>query len=138
MPQLEREHLFVTSKILCSGMAPRRVESAVRDSLRNLNLAYLDLFLMHWPSHGGAGHVGEDAMEPAQPPKDRERLSPRVLELWRAMEQVMDKGLVRAIGVSNFSIAQVEQLLGSGSQTIPAVNQVSRHELLSRALGFKA
>ena len=113
---LRREHLFVTSKILCSGMAPKRVESALKVSLKNLNLSYLDLFLIHWPS---SSHFF-DATEPVS---KEQKFSPRVEEVWRAMERLMEKGLVRAIGVSNFSLSQVQQLL-QFAKIIPAVNQV--------------
>mgnify|MGYP000677474319 FL=1 len=97
-------------------MAPKRVESAVKVSLKNLNLSYLDLFLIHWPS---SAHFF-DATEPVS---KEQKFSPRVEEVWRAMERLMEKGLVRAIGVSNFSLSQVQQLL-QFAKIMPAVNQV--------------
>lgn len=119
LPGLRREALFVTSKLLCTTNTPKRVEAAVEVSLKNLTLSYLDLYLIHWPDTSSLG----DATDP---PHKQGKPSPRIKETWRAMERLVEKGLVRAIGVSNFSISQIEELL-SFAKIVPAVNQVELH-----------
>jgi diketogulonate reductase-like aldo/keto reductase len=124
VPGLKREDVFVTSKLWCTTNTPKRIGRAVEISLKNLGLQYLDLYLMHWPVFSPLGdatdppsHRSEELMKP--PPR-------RMEATWRAMEELVRKGLVRAIGLSNFNIAQMEEIL-SYAKIVPAVNQVGRH-----------
>jgi alcohol dehydrogenase (NADP+) len=124
VPGLKREDVFVTSKLWCTTNAPKRIGRAVEISLKNLGLQYLDLYLMHWPVFSPLGdatdppsHRSEELMKP--PPR-------RMEATWRAMEELVRKGLVRAIGLSNFNITQMEEIL-SYAKIVPAVNQVGLH-----------
>eukprot|EP00249_Psilotum_nudum_P017373 c26286_g1_i1 orf=188-1252(+) len=119
LPGLRREDVFVTSKLWCTTDAPKRVDASVQMCLKNLRLSYLDLYLVHWP---GVPAVG-DATDPPHTPG---KTSPRLQRTWHAMERLVEKGLVRAIGVSNFCKAQIEELLTFAS-IIPSVNQVELH-----------
>ncbi|CAN6234347.1 unnamed protein product [Urochloa humidicola] len=108
-----REDLFVTSKLYITDAHPGRVVPALRESLARLGLAYLDLFLIHWPVAAAAAAGGEG-----------KKLVPFDMEgVWRGMEECHRLGLARSIGVSNFSAAKMTRLL-SFAAVPPAVNQV--------------
>ena len=95
---VRREDVFVTSKLPPEHVGRER--RTLEESLRALRLEYLDLWLVHWPPGG----------EPAA-------------ETWRELVRARDEGLVRSIGVSNYSLDQVDVLTASTGVT-PAVNQV--------------
>ncbi|GJN88260.1 hypothetical protein Rhopal_001225-T1 [Rhodotorula paludigena] len=107
-----REHFHVTTKLADHF----RVAESFEASYKALNLGYIDLWLMHWPhaSDWGAGTA---------PAFDE---SPTFSETWAEMEKVYATGRVKAIGVSNFSVKNLEILLKT-AKVIPAVNQVEAH-----------
>ncbi|GAB4813893.1 hypothetical protein N2152v2_000939 [Parachlorella kessleri] len=105
-----RPELWVTSKLNNPDHAPEGVDKVCRGSLDRLGLEYLDLYLMHWPLTGNTG------------PK----VDPPLEDTWAAMEKLVHKGLCRTIGVSNFSIKKLEDLM-SKSTIRPSVNQVEAH-----------
>ena len=86
------------------------MEEACHKSLSELGLEYVDLYLMHWPVSGNKGPT-------VDPPLER---------TWRDMERLVDLGLVRAIGVSNFSIKKLRDLLPHATKPISVV-QVESH-----------
>jgi len=102
---VRRDELFVTSKLWNADHG--RVREACLRSLADLQLDTLDLYLLHWPPQA----------HPAAPP---------LVETWRAMEGLVREGLVRSIGVSNFSSRKLEGLLDL-AEVAPAVNQVEMH-----------
>jgi len=113
---VQRSELFVTTKLWNNQHEPHQVRGAVEKSLRELRVDYLDLFLMHWPVTGRPGP----------------EVKPSLHETWRAMEDLVRQGLVRSLGVSNFSPTKLASLLhdiaGSGGDGIrPAVCQVEMH-----------
>lgn len=105
-----RQDLFVTSKLWNSDHAPSDVLPALQTSLSKLKLEYLDLYLIHWPSSQEAGP----------------EVVPPFNETWTAMEDLVHKGLVKSIGVSNFSPEKIQALLETATIR-PAVNQVEVH-----------
>lgn len=136
LPVVRREDLFVVSKL--PSPLHRNVEGAVRKSLRDLRLDYLDLYLIHWPvafypvpipSDDVRGWENEDIDDS----DNGQRIDPTVSihETWSAMEQLVDKGLVRHIGVSNFPVMLLHELL-SRARIIPAVNQCEGHPYLQQ------
>jgi diketogulonate reductase-like aldo/keto reductase len=103
-----REELFVVTKLFNDDH--RRVEDACRLSLQKLGLDYLDLYLVHWPCTFETG----------------EELKPSYEETWREMEKLVEKGLVKTIGVSNMTAKKLKDLL-SYAKIKPAVNQIEIH-----------
>ncbi|XP_044863586.1 aldo-keto reductase family 1 member A1-A-like isoform X6 [Mauremys mutica] len=114
--RLKRDELYVVSKLWNSFHAPQDVKPAFLKSLMMLNLDYLDLYLMHSPM--GFPNISGELM----PQKDGLLLQSDV-DTWRAMEKLVDEGLVKSVGVSNFNISQLERLL-SVCRIKPAANQV--------------
>lgn len=102
-----REQLFITSKVWnVHGDFAQTIE-AYNDSLAKLQLAYLDLYLIHWPGDN------------------------RFIEPWKAMEQLYNDNRVRAIGVCNFTVAHLKALLEVAKIT-PAINQIELHPKLQQ------
>lgn len=91
---VSRAELFITGKLWNADHAAARVEPAIQKSLKLLRLSYFDAFLCHWPISGNRGAT----------------LEPPMRETWQAMEAAASKGLVRVLGVSNFSIRKMEEI----------------------------
>jgi diketogulonate reductase-like aldo/keto reductase len=102
-----REDVFVTSKVWNSNQGYDTTLTAFNESLHKLNLDYLDLYLVHWPVKG------------------------KYKETWRALEKVYAEGKVKAIGVSNFQVHHLDDLLQDAT-VIPVVNQIEFHPLLAQ------
>jgi diketogulonate reductase-like aldo/keto reductase len=100
-----RGDLFVTTKVWNDAMRADRVEAALADSLGRLQLDYVDLYLLHWPIRG------------------------KLVPSWRVLEKLQRSGRVRAIGVSNFMIPHLEELLAA-ADIVPVVNQIEFHPYL--------
>lgn len=118
---VRREELFVTTKLPPSEADPAEVVAALQSSLSNLQLEYVDLFLVHWPLRSTKTAVPRNLK-----PGDITVLEQR--ELWQAMESCVDTGLAKAIGVSNWSVKKLEELLAL-ARIPPAVNQVTHFSL---------
>jgi len=123
---VKRTELWITSKLWNDSHAPEHVRSALETSLKKLRLDYLDLYLIHWPvalRHG---------VELPRGPEDFLSLSAIPLEsTWAAMLEADEQGLVREIGVSNFSKRKIEQVRDATGRT-PAVNQIELHPYLQQ------
>jgi len=102
---LPREEVFITTKLWNSDHGYNNALAAFEESRKKLGLDYVDLYLIHWPVESLRN------------------------ETWKAMEKLLEEGKCRAIGVSNYMIWHLEELL-SHSSTIPAVNQVEFHPYL--------
>jgi len=97
--EIPRSEIFVTTKLWNSDHGYDSAIQALELSLKKLNLDYVDLYLIHWPVR-----------------KTR-------LESWRALEKLLNSGNARAIGVSNYRIDHLEELI-EVSNTLPCINQV--------------
>lgn len=124
---LHREEIFVTSKLWNTKHEPEDVEAACQTTLTDLGLSYLDLYLMHWPM---AFQRGKELM-PRREDGSVCYSDTHYKETWKAMENLLDKGLVRAIGVSNFNARQIKDILSTAKHK-PVVNQVECHPYLSQ------
>ena len=124
--EVKREELWITSKLWCNAHGRDNVEAALRRTLADLGLEWLDLYLIHWPVPIKPGVAfpssGEDLLPPAQMP---------IRDTWEGMEGVLEAGLTRHIGVSNFSSHKLHELLAH-CRIRPEVNQVERHPLLQQ------
>lgn len=102
-----REEVFVGTKLWCNNFHPDDVESALNDSLRDLDTPYVDLLMMHYPCTFARGEerFPRDA--------DGKMISGETsfVDTWKAMEKLVKTGKTKAIGVSNFSKGEIQQLL---------------------------
>uniref|UniRef100_A0A182PZF9 NADP-dependent oxidoreductase domain-containing protein n=1 Tax=Anopheles farauti TaxID=69004 RepID=A0A182PZF9_9DIPT len=123
---VKREDLFVTSKLWNTYHLPDLVRGALQVTLRNLNLNYLDLYLIHWPVAYREG----DVLFPLRPDGKRVHFSDvDYVDTWPAMERLVDAGLVRNVGLSNFNVNQVQRVLNV-ARIGPATNQLECHPYL--------
>lgn len=119
---VKREEIFITSKLWNTEHRPENVEKACRKTLADLKLEYLDLYLMHW---GIAFPHGED-LEPVDKNGYAVTDNVSIKETWQAMEELVKKGLVKSIGVANFTTMMLEDLL-TYAKVLPAMNQIELH-----------
>ena len=119
-----RRKLWITSKLWNADHRPARVRAACLETLSALRLSHLDLFLIHWPVRFREGVSWPQSASDIHPPSAH-----ALGETWTAMERLVEEGLVRSIGVSNFGISQLEDLLRH-AHVRPAVNQVECHPYL--------
>ena len=116
-PARQRQDLFVTSKLAPKDQGYEETLAVCHRSLELLRLEYLDLFLVHWP--------GKHGLKPEDPLNRQHRAG-----TWRAMEELYASGKVRAIGVSNYTVRHLEEMLLPGPEAVkipPMVNQVELH-----------
>lgn len=128
-PSVKREDLFITTKVWLHLLEPEEVEWSANNSLKNLGLDYIDLFLVHWPIAAEKDEkympkIGADGKYVI-----KKGLTENLEPTWRAMEKLHADGKVRAIGVSNWTIPGLKKLL-SFAKVKPLVNQVEIHPFL--------
>ncbi|MGT2865847.1 aldo/keto reductase [Streptococcus fryi] len=104
---IPREDIFVTTKLWNNAHSYEQAKEALDASLSRLGLDYVDLYLIHWPN----------------PLMFRESWKEANAETWRALEEALAEGKVRAIGVSNFMEHHLDALLET-AKVMPAVNQI--------------
>ena len=104
---LPREEIFTTTKLWDSGLGYDHALNAFDESLRKLNLEYVDLYLIHWPEKGSRQ------------------------EIWSALERIKTEGRCRSIGVSNFAPKHLKEIL-INADVSPAVNQIEMNPFLQQ------
>ncbi|KAM5574875.1 D-galacturonate reductase-like [Rosa sericea] len=111
-----RDELFITTKLWASFAERDLVLPAINTSLRNLQMEYVDMYIIHWPFKLGREMTGM--------PLDEDQVQPLdIKSVWEGMEECKKLGLARGIGVSNFTSKMLEELL-SIAKIPPAVNHV--------------
>ncbi|KAJ7125043.1 aldo/keto reductase [Mycena epipterygia] len=120
--EVPRSEIYLTTKL--GNGDHHRVKEAFAESIEKLGVEYIDLYLMHWPMAVMDGKV----LGPEE--------HPTFIETWKEIEKLLETRKVKTIGVSNFSIKTLEQLLPHCS-IIPATNQVELHPCLPQN-GLKA
>lgn len=124
--KIKREDVWITSKLWNDSHKKEDVIPALKKTLRDLQLDYLDLYLIHWPVAFRKGV--------AFPASDSDYLSLEevpISETWEAMVEAKKQGLVKHIGVSNFSEKKLTDLM-SETQEIPEMNQIELHPFLQQ------
>lgn len=121
-----RSELFITTKLWNNAHHPDDVEKQMDLSLKALNTDYVDLYLMHWPSP----FARSDSLFPKEGDKTKTGDTDYV-DTWYAMEKLQKSGKAKAIGVSNFSKAELERLI-SKANIKPAVHQIEMHPYLTQ------
>ncbi len=104
---IRREEIFVTTKLWNAVRGYKETLQAAKESMEKLQVEYLDLYLIHWPNPAAHRHWWKEANA----------------ESWKAMEELYENGLIKAIGISNFEERHIEALLAS-AQVIPHTNQI--------------
>lgn len=104
---ITREDLFITSKVWNSDLGYETTLAAYQTSLKKLGLDYLDLYLIHWPVEG------------------------KYKDAWRALETIYKEGRVKAIGVSNFHVHHLQDLM-KDAEIKPMVDQIEYHPRLTQ------
>lgn len=124
--EVKRDDLWITSKLWNDRHAKKHVVKALKETLKNLQLERLDLFLVHWPVAQKKGKLMPTS------PKDFIALDKLpIADTWTGMELAHDEGLARCIGVSNFSSKKLRDLRAA-ARVRPAVNQVELHPFLAQ------
>ncbi|KAF8913276.1 reductase AKOR2 [Mucidula mucida] len=119
---IPRSEIFVTSKLPWNGHG--RVKEVFEKSLKDLDIDYIDMYLMHWPN---AVVYQEGNNFPTNPDGTTPVLDDVSFnDIWADIEKLLETGKVKAIGVSNFSIKTLSKLLET-AKVVPAVNQVELH-----------
>lgn len=134
---VKRDELFLVSKLASPFHRKEHVKLALRKTLNDLKADYLDLYLIHWPvafeyvpiDPDSRGFENEDIDDSG----NGERIDPKVSihETWEAMESLVDEGLVKYIGVSNFPVMMLHTLL-SQARIKPFLNQCEGHPYLQQ------
>ncbi|CAH1269911.1 AKR1B10 [Branchiostoma lanceolatum] len=125
--KIKREDVFVTTKLFTAFSRPEHVRECMMQSLADLGLDYVDLYLIHSPlcfkygsnpfAHAGNPEEVYDEVD--------------YVDTWKGMEPLVDEGLAKSIGVSNFNKQQLERLV-QNCRIKPAVNQVELHPYLAQ------
>jgi diketogulonate reductase-like aldo/keto reductase len=120
--KVTRDELFITSKLWNTDHDPKDVERACKQTLRDLQLEYLDLYLVHWGIAFAPGKIKE--------PLDKDGIIKTIpvstQETWQAMEKLADQGLAQSIGVANFTTMMLFDLL-TYARIKPVMNQIELH-----------
>ncbi|KAI3996524.1 hypothetical protein MKX01_029259 [Papaver californicum] len=125
------DELFISSNLWFTDAHPDRVLLALKNSLRNLKLEYLDLYMIPFPISLKPGKIMEEITMDI--PED-EMLPMDYKSVWAVMEECQNLGFTKSIGVSNFSCKKLQELMAIASIP-PAVNQVSKkYNLLATSL----
>jgi aldehyde reductase len=121
------EDLFLTSKLWNTMHRPDCVEPALKTTLKNLGVSYIDMYLIHWPM----AYKEDGELFPTTEDGKVAFSDVDYLDTWKEMEKCADAGLTKSIGLSNFNAKQVDRVCAA-ARIQPAVNQVECHPYLTQ------
>ncbi|XP_077981302.1 aldo-keto reductase family 1 member A1-A-like [Glandiceps talaboti] len=121
---IDRKDVFVTSKLWNTMHAAEDVKPACQQTLKDLGLEYMDLYLMHWPIALVNDKSGDIYPKKADGTLNYSDVTP--LQAWTAMEKLVDEGLCKHIGLSNFNTKQIAEILDN-CRIKPAALQIEVH-----------
>jgi len=107
--KVKREDLFIVTKLPWHAMHPDRVRHFCNLSLKKLQLEYIDLYLVHWPI--ALKYISDDEVAPLENGKFLVDKTSDLEAVWKSMEELVDAGLVKSIGISNFTPSQIERIM---------------------------
>lgn len=121
-----RDQLWITSKLWNNSHAPENLQPSLEKTLSDLQIDSLDLYLIHWPVVLRKEVLFHESVNDLIALDDLP-----ISETWPVMEAMVDKGLCKHIGVSNFSVAKLKELL-ENSRLMPEMNQIELHPYLQQ------
>lgn len=124
---IPRNQIFITTKLWNNSHNPEDVEPALDASLKDLDVEYVDLYLIHWPSPFKSG----DSLFPKDSNGKNLKGDADYVDTYKALEKVFKSGKARAIGISNFSRKELERLLKE-TTVVPAAHQLELHPWLQQ------
>ncbi len=124
--EVSREELWITSKLWNNAHGKSQVKPALQATLSDLQLDYLDLYLIHWPVA-----IKDDLLFPAKAEDLIGLQTIPISETWEGMTKVKKSGLAKHIGVSNFSLKKLKDLVADSGEK-PEVNQIEMHPYLQQ------
>jgi len=127
---VKRSDLFITSKVF-NNKHLERVMGSCEQTLKDLQLDYVDLLLMHWPIMFEEVEIPQPMRQDNGLPNPKLKIKFEYRDTWKQLEKVLQSGKAKSIGVSNFTVEQLEEL-AKISKVVPAVNQIELHPLLTQ------
>ncbi|EPT02531.1 hypothetical protein FOMPIDRAFT_1022863 [Fomitopsis schrenkii] len=129
---VKREELFITSKVWNTSHKKELVEKELDETLRQIGTDYLDLYLIHWPvAFSNSTEPGKNFFPQSKEGWVDLDTETSLVETWKALVDLQKTGKVKTIGVSNFTIEQI-QGIADATGVWPAVNQIEAHPLLQQ------
>jgi len=124
---IKRKELFITSKLWNIFHDPKDIQDAFQQTLDNLKLSYIDLYLMHYPT--GWVNINQNPF----PLEGRNFIASEIdyVDTWHALEELPKQGSAVSIGVSNFNSFQIERLVQNSKSIIPVTNQIEVNPYLT-------
>lgn len=126
---IPREEIFLTTKLWNNSHHPDDVEKAMDASLKNLQVDFVDLYLMHWPS----AFARSDKLMPKGEDGKIKTGDTDYVDTWKAMEKLVKAGKAKAIGISNFSKAEIDRLLAEATIVSAVGPEVSKAKTVTGA-----
>jgi len=124
---VKREDLFITSKLWNSFHKPELIEGVLKESLANLCVEYLDLYLIHWPQ----AYKENEELFPTDADGKIKFSDVDYVDTWKQLEKMVEQGFVKSIGLSNFNKKQIERVLGIATIK-PVCLQIECHPYLNQ------